>query len=252
MLHHAIPPYFCWTKIGTEAGEPLAAILRRKEFERRANGRIFTWGIGTSIEKAAAVAKIKSGGDSLDVLFTKMLSSPKPFDVSPSSTLLWLSYIAAPSHSLAPLPPFSLVTSRGPAKTDEPLKKAHYALLCAADRDLTVGADGQALDSALLRNVQSLRPVGASQVTAVVHHDASFRRAQAAAAVPARSSPYEIAFSAKLAGQGFVKLARPVLLSKDLLTLCAAACASTTVDEWRARVALLKHRAAAAERLGGR
>ena len=45
-----IPNYFCWTKIGTEAGETIESILLRKELERISNNGIFLWGVGNSIE----------------------------------------------------------------------------------------------------------------------------------------------------------------------------------------------------------
>jgi len=42
------PPICCWTRMGTESGQELACIIRRKEFERRIGGT-FWWGIGTSL-----------------------------------------------------------------------------------------------------------------------------------------------------------------------------------------------------------
>ena len=45
----ALPEYFCWTRFGTEAAEPIDSILGRKERERVANRGIFVWGIGNAI-----------------------------------------------------------------------------------------------------------------------------------------------------------------------------------------------------------
>src|SRR5689334_16901759 len=35
-----LPLLFCWTRFGTEAGEPIEAILERKEREREATGGV--------------------------------------------------------------------------------------------------------------------------------------------------------------------------------------------------------------------
>jgi len=44
-----LPNNFCWTRMGVEAGEELDRILFRKEYERKLNGGIFTWGIGSAL-----------------------------------------------------------------------------------------------------------------------------------------------------------------------------------------------------------
>src|SRR5947207_486961 len=44
-----IPPFFCWSKVGDEAGEPIARIIARKEAARAADGGVFLWGIGQSV-----------------------------------------------------------------------------------------------------------------------------------------------------------------------------------------------------------
>jgi 4-aminobutyrate aminotransferase-like enzyme len=51
-----VPDIFCWTKMGTEAGQTLGTILRRKELERQAGSGIFAWGIGNSLGASPALA----------------------------------------------------------------------------------------------------------------------------------------------------------------------------------------------------
>jgi hypothetical protein len=48
-MYPALPGFFCWTRIGPEAAEPIQGILRRKEQERVANGGVFLWGIGNAV-----------------------------------------------------------------------------------------------------------------------------------------------------------------------------------------------------------
>jgi hypothetical protein len=43
-----LPEFFVWTRVGTEAGEPLEHILWRKDIERRIG--VFCWGIGNAIK----------------------------------------------------------------------------------------------------------------------------------------------------------------------------------------------------------
>jgi hypothetical protein len=47
-----IPRDFCWTRFGTEAGEPIEQILERKEAERIATGGVFFWGIGNAVGRS--------------------------------------------------------------------------------------------------------------------------------------------------------------------------------------------------------
>lgn len=85
---NSIPDVFCWTKMGTEAGQSLTTIRQRKELERRAGGGVFAWGIGNSLGTAIYDAQRLSPTGYIEVLFTEMLGKPKLIDAKPSQMLL--------------------------------------------------------------------------------------------------------------------------------------------------------------------
>lgn len=227
---NTIPDIFCWTKMGTEAGQSLTAIIRRKELERSAGGGTFAWGIGNSLGGAAELAKQMSQSGDVDVLFTPMKSAPKAIDAAPSQLLLWIFYQNR-SGDLTPLPEHMLVTSRGGAD-----KRTHYALLCQSDGPLEEQCNYGAFDSSGVRNLASMNPVGASQVTSVVRYDGAITSADKA---------YRVAFKAKLHAEGFVKLAEPILMNKDLAALYEMVCHAGTNEAWRSGVRKLKKAALA-------
>lgn len=223
----SLPQVFCWTKMGAEAGQGLEAILRRKELERLSGDGIFAWGIGNSVGPAIRRAR-ELGFECLDVLFTRMKSSPKAIDAAPSSIVLWSAY-EDERGNLLPLPRHILVTSRGNTTEREGLKRVHYALLCQSTRSLLAPAAEKAVDSSAVCNLVSDNPTGASQVTAVVR----------TRAVRAESRPYPVQFRAKLAGPGFVRLRRPTLLTGELLALYRHGLDAADPRQWRERVAAL-------------
>lgn len=212
-----IPEVFCWTKMGAEAGQSLDVILRRKELERRSGNGIFAWGIGNSLGAAPDLARQQSPDGEVDVLFTPMKSAAKQIDAAPSQVLLWLGFLD-PNGRIADLPHHILVTSRGGSE-----KRGHYALICHSTdeiRDYSI----EAFDAAYARNLASLNPIGASQVTSVVRYGGS--------SGAALEKPYRVAFRAKLSNQGFVRLVRPVVMEGDLLRLYRKVCDSTDVVDW--------------------
>lgn len=223
-----LPPVFCWTKMGTEAGQGLEAILRRKEYERLSGDGLFAWGIGNSVGPAVRHAR-QLGFESLDVLFTRMKSAPKAIDVSPSAVVLWTAY-EGEDGDLLPLPGHVLVTSRGNTDERPSLKRSHYALLCRSSRSLLNTVNDQAVDSSAVRNLVSHNPTGASQVTAVVRTTDSHAPPKA----------YPVQFRAKLAGPGFVRLACPVLLTSKLMQLYQYVTSANSSDQWRERVEELR------------
>jgi len=212
-----IPEVFCWTKMGTEAGQPLEAILRRKELERRSGNGLFAWGIGNSLGASAELAKRLSPDGKVDVLFTPMKSAPKAIDVTPAQLQLWLGYVDA-DGLVAPLPDHMLVTSRAGNE-----KRGHYALLCySADEIRDYSSD--TFDAAHARNLASLNPIGASQVTSVVRYENKTNSEP--------EKPYRVAFRAKLYAEGFVKLARPVIMDGPMMSLYREVCAATSASDW--------------------
>lgn len=220
-----IPEIFCWTKMGVEAGQTLEAILRRKELERRAGGGVFAWGIGNSLGMSANLARRRSPSGEVDVLFTPMKSAPKMADAAPSQLLLWLGYQTR-SGRPARLPEHVVVTSRG-----GPGKRSHYALLCQADDELRLGAAQIGFDAADVRNLASLNPVGASQVTAVVKHEGQ---------PTFGGKGYNVAFRAKLIAEGFIRLVVPVIMDSEMMNLYREACRADTEETWRNQVRVLR------------
>ncbi len=224
----SLPPVFCWTKMGAEAGQGLSAILRRKELERLSGDGLFAWGIGNSVGPAVRRAR-ELGYDDLDVLFTPMKSAPKSIDVAPSALVLWTAYEDEYGRAVS-LPAHILVTSRGNTTGRDGLKRMHYALLCRSTRSLLASCDRQAVYSSAVRNLVSQAPTGASQVTAVVRTCASHES----------SRPYPVQFRAKLSAPGFVRLLHPILMTADLLKLYRHTLDATEPGQWRKRVQALR------------
>lgn len=223
-----LPPVFCWTKMGAEAGQGLNAILRRKELERLCGNGVFAWGIGNSVGPAIRHAR-SFGLDALEVFFTPMKSAPKSMDVAPSTLVLWNSYEDEWGQA-APLPAHILVTSRGNTSERDGLKQLHYALICRSARSLQAPALHQTVDPSAVCNLVSQNRTGASQVTAVVRTRTSRE--------PGR--PYPVQFRATLAEPGFVRLLQPTHVSGPLLALYRDALDSTRPVQWKQRVETLR------------
>lgn len=203
--------------MGTEAGQSLETILRRKEMERRSGNGLFAWGIGNSLGTSAELARKLTPHGEVDVLFTPMKSAPKALDIAPSQLLLWLGYVDAKGH-IVPLPDHMLVTSRGGNE-----KRNHYALLCYSSEEIR-DYSADIFDAAFARNLASLNPIGASQVTSVVRYE------NKANGEPEK--PYKIAFRARLHAEGFVKLARPVVMDDRMMSLYREVCDATSATDW--------------------
>lgn len=228
-----IPPVFCWTKMGTEAGQPLETILRRKELERRAGGGMFAWGIGNSLGVTTKLAQQEMQCNEVDVLFTPMRSAAKLIDVAPSQVLLWLGYLNEDGEQ-ARLPNHMVVTSRG-SLAHAGGKRSHYALICNGRHDISIPANEGMIDANRARNFVSSNPLGASQVTAVVRYQLS------GGELPEKS--YPVTFRAKLHGAGFVRLSSPVVLDEKLAILYRQLCNSATAEEWAEGAAFLRQKA---------
>jgi hypothetical protein len=158
----ALPETFCWSRIGTEAGEELEEIIARKEQERTGNDGIFLWGIGSAI--GPSVLELVRSDPMPHVLFSPIRSAPRSIDIRPSRVAVWLSAQALTGHRYD-IPVRSVVTSRFPVGGRQ---ACHYALVCQSTRPLQFDEQGDLIEFRRLRNLRSDRPVGASQVTAVV------------------------------------------------------------------------------------
>lgn len=199
-----LPNVFCWTKMGTEAGQPLDSIIARKDAERELGGGLFFWGIGTALGQK--IWEFIDSNMQPFVLFSPMKSKPKKTDICPDKIFIWTSYIDrfGVKHTI---PDHILVTSRGPSKSI--LKRNHYALVCWKDNSLK--ADFlPSVDSAKLRNYKDNSQLGYSQVTAVVEQEKLIGHSQ---------RHYKVLFAAELVKPYYVKLSDPFELPNHFLDM---------------------------------
>lgn len=221
--------------MGTEAGQPLETILRRKELERLAGNGTFAWGIGNSLGASPAFAKQATPDGAVDILFSPMKSAPKAIDVVPTQLVLWLSY-HSPGAGLIDLPVHMLITSRGSGISGSE-KRSHYALLCERHEEISADGDTGMIDAKYARNLVSLNPLGASQVTAMVRYEPADNNYP--------EKPYPISFRARMHREGFVRLGTPVVLTESLLSAYKALCQVCDAEDWLAGVVDLKQQARA-------
>jgi hypothetical protein len=186
-----LPPAFCWTRFGSEAGQSIDEILLRKERERVANGGVFLWGIGNSI--SSGIQQLVLSVSRPEVLFSPIKGRARLVDREPPFVVCWR---AAETMEGEPfeLPPGTLVTSRGGPR------RAHYALVCFSDIPLCRSESGPSLGFDGLRNLLSGRPLGASQVTAVVNRNGR----------EGDGRQYTVPFRATLVSPYFVRLRSPL------------------------------------------
>lgn len=219
--------------MGTEAGQQLETILRRKEFERKAGNGIFAWGIGNSLGSSTDFAKQATIGGNVDVLFSPMKSAPKAIDVAPTQLVLWLAYHSQ-DQGLTDLPIHMLITSRGSGASGVP-KRSHYALLCERHEEIHAESDPGIIDASCARNLVSRNPLGASQVTAMVRYDISSGNIL--------EKPYPVSFRARMHREGFVRLGTAVPLNGSLLSAFRELCQASSAEEWLEGVKDLKRKA---------
>lgn len=207
----------CWTRMQSEAGQDLSSIVLRKELERKSGDGLFCWGIGNAPPRS--IGELARQGETIDVVFSKMKSRPKASDVAPSKVAVWRSYFDVGGEERM-LPPHVLITSSAKANN-----RPHYALMCRSQRELCL-MDMGAFDPLAYRNVsEAARPVGASQVTALL-------RKVTAEHV---SESYRINLRATLTKSYWVKLGNPCELpsrkTSELLEMLADII-SVTPSDW--------------------
>jgi len=192
-MNTPLPSLFCWTRFGTEAGEPIERILERKEAERVAGGGLFFWGIGNSV--APGIAELVRRCELPELLFSPIKSAPRPADVSPGAVARWTAGADLDGGRFE-LPTGARVTSRY-----DSISRPHYALVCFSPEPLAFAELGR-LSFGSLRNLASGNPLGASQVTAVV----------SLADGPASGAEYAVVLRVRLAAPYFLRLRDPVLV----------------------------------------
>lgn len=189
----SLPRVFCWTKIGTEAGQDLDEIIIRKEEERKNGGGVFFWGIGTPLGQR--VWSFVDGCPNPLVLFSPMKSSPRLIDVEPERVVRWTSYLDR-NEVKHRVPEHVLVTSKGTTKRGD--KNHHYALVCRKTTPLAEGNYPRVNVSSLgiFLTGSSLDP---RQVTTIVEVKAN----------TVEENYYDVMFAAELVSPYFVTLVDP-------------------------------------------
>ncbi|UWU86113.1 hypothetical protein N2605_06555 [Bradyrhizobium yuanmingense] len=219
-LRASLTETVCWSRMQTEAGQELQAIVDRKELERSAGNGVFCWGVGNAPSRS--IPQLVRAGADVDVVFSIMKSRPKAVDVAPSRLRIWRSFFDHSGRE-QPLPPATLITSRADAGIRT--RNVHYALMCRSDRELTLGDFGP-FDPSAYRNLSDTGgAVGASQVTALL------RRVSGEAPAPA----YRVNLKAKLGLGYWVRLGDPIDLTagrRSMLERVLANLLSVTPDEW--------------------
>lgn len=192
-----IPRYFCWTRFGAEAAQEVTEIIQRKEEERQAGHGIFLWGIGNAV--GPSIRELLRVSEAPEVLFSAIKSMPKSIDTNPPAVAAWTDARGLDGRPFA-LPQGTLVTSRfDPASP----KRSHYALVCHSDVPLKVSRGAESVSFQSLRNLLTQKPIGASQVTAVVQHDLTYNN---------RGEGYAVAIRARLVAPFFIKLNHAILV----------------------------------------
>ncbi len=199
-----LPRTFCWTKIGSESGEELPAVVLRKEWERRLGGGRFLWGINQPLGSSAQIAAHRTGA--LLALFSPVAARARAPERKREKMLLWNAWVDA-SGQVRQLPPHTFITSRATLPSGRP-RAHHYALVCASSTALTIGTRLRVFPDQL-RSVGSGKRLGAAQGAVVV--DCAGR------ALEQSGKSYPLALSVELEAPYFVRLTQPsVLKARDL------------------------------------
>jgi hypothetical protein len=201
-----LPKYFCWTRFGTEAGETIENILARKEQERLENNGIFLWGIGNAL--GPSIRELLLLTPRPQVVFSPIKSPPKTSDVEPQNVAVWTKGRTL-DGTYYNLPQGSLVTSRYEPNES---RNGHYALVCFSASPLSIDdlQLREKINARGLCNLMSGRPIGASQVTAVV------RRMEND---PDSVVEYSLAIRAELVAPYFIKLINPLQIPSNVRML---------------------------------
>ncbi len=212
-----IGKFVCWSRMQSEAGQPLEHIIARKENERLSNGGVFFWGVGNA--PSTLIAPLARMEVAVPMVFSIMKGKPKAHDIAPASVVAWRRYVDQNGNE-RPLPPSILVTSRGDSSTGV-RKSKHFALICQSQEPLAV-VSGKPFNHRSYRNAGvNGGAVGASQVTALLTPSIDDNAV----------AEYEANMEASLADAYWVRLTDPVQLSESQLRLYARS-GSLSVSDW--------------------
>lgn len=205
-----LPPTFCWSRIGPEAGVDLSTLILRKEWERRLGGGRFLWGIGQSLGSSPQVAALRTG--SLLALFSPAASRPRAAQDKRgkrAEVVVWNAWIDA-SGQVRQLPPHVFVTSSATLPSGAP-REHHYALVCVSPAELSIGSSLRVYPERL-RSVSTAKLPSPSQGTVVV--DCLER------ATEAGGKSHPLVFTAELEAPYFVRLTQPTpVKARDLAAI---------------------------------
>lgn len=225
MRANAKEEYVCWSRMQAEAGQPLEAIVARKERERQAGQGLFLWGVGNA--PAVVTSVLVRANVPVCAVFSIMKSRPKMVDVAPTRMVAWRRYIDANGINRE-LPSHALVTSRG--NNAAGAKRVHYALMCRSDTPLIIRR-GEAFDPDAYRNASGNgAPVGASQVTALLRRVHPQRQ----------TGDYEANLVACLTSSYWVRLVDPVEIDEVKWRLIGDLVTAKDDDEWCRWVAAIR------------
>ncbi|OYD88505.1 hypothetical protein CDG77_23290 [Nostoc sp. 'Peltigera membranacea cyanobiont' 213] len=208
--------------MGSEAGEDLAAIIRRKEWERQLGGGYFFWGIGQSLGENARIATREK--TSLHAFFSPMLSKPKTIDVAPTEVVLWNAWIDVQGR-VRQLPIHCLVTSRASLPSGRK-KESHYALVCFSDKKLNEHKEEMCISPSCLRNMNTNKPLGSSQVTAVVRVEKEHDQ------ICNTNKSYSVSFTTELRSPYCIQLVQPMLLDTKKVFEIKEISYSGDIESW--------------------
>lgn len=212
-----IGKYVCWSRMQSEAGQPLDHIIARKENERLANGGLFFWGVGNA--PSTMIAPLARMEVAVPMVFSIMKGKPKAHDAAPASVVAWRKYVDQHGNE-RPIPPSILVTSRGDSGSGV-RKSKHFALMCQSHEPLAI-VKGKPFNHRGYRNAGvNGGAIGASQVTALLTPSVADNPV----------AEYEANVEATLTDGYWVRLTDPVQLSDSQLKLYARS-GSLSVSDW--------------------
>jgi hypothetical protein len=171
--------------------------LKRSSSARRLSASetaAFFCGIGNSI--GFGISELVRRCPSPEVLFSPIKGRPRGCDVAPESVVTW-GLGETLDRGVYQLPEHSRVTSRSNLGVP---RSSHYALVCFSEDPIELIDNGPGLAFNCLRNLVSGKPVGASQVTAVVKREPTYSEPPAG---------YRVAFRARLVEPYFIRLRQP-------------------------------------------
>ncbi len=134
------------------------------------------------------------------------------------------------------LPVHCFITSRAFLPSNRK-KENHYALVCFSDQALNAQCNNTRIFPNQLRNITTKKPLGASQVTAIVNITSHADNV-------CNAKSYSISFTAELRSPYYIQLAQPVLLEVHEIVEIKAVSKLGNLKLWASLVKHLRSRIA--------